>query len=177
VRGTGNRAFKHKHVIDERLGLSDAEQAVMAVLALRGPQSAGELRTRTERYGTFPADSDVAFADIEHILSELAAREVPLVGNVGRASGQSQDRWVHLLGMESDQPPSTAHPSGDDVALPSSPVDGHQADQPVRHPTPTRAPARPSASDPSVTIDRLQARIDQLEKRVDDLEELLSRPN
>ncbi|MDH3295305.1 MAG: YceH family protein, partial [Acidimicrobiia bacterium] len=103
VRGSGNRAFKHKHVVDEKLGVSDAEMAVLAVLALRGPQSPGELRTRTERYGTFSADGDEAFAEIERVLALLASGDRPLVRNVGRASGQSQDRWIQLIGGGHDR--------------------------------------------------------------------------
>jgi len=92
-RAAGERTFKHRHVVDERLGLGVPEQAVVAVLALRGPQSPGELKTRTERYHPF-ADLD----EVEEVLDRLAARPEPLTRNVGRAPGQSQDRWVQLLG-------------------------------------------------------------------------------
>lgn len=102
IRGKGNRTFKHRHVIDEKLGLSVPQQSVVAVLALRGPQSPGELKTRTDRYHPF-ADLD----EVEAVLATLAGREQPLVRNVGRASGQSQDRWVQLLG-EAGEGVSTA---------------------------------------------------------------------
>lgn len=94
VTGSG-RTEKHRHVADEALGLDPGELAVLAVLALRGPQTPGELRQRTDRYGAF---SDLA--EVEAALSRLAQRSDPLVVDLGRAPGQSQNRWTHLLGGE-----------------------------------------------------------------------------
>ncbi len=99
VRSTGDRAFKHKHVIDEKLGLDTPGQAVFAVLALRGAQSAGELRTRTERYVEFATSGDV-----DSLLDRLADRDPPLVRNIGRGAGQSHDRWVQLVCEEEAEP-------------------------------------------------------------------------
>ncbi len=93
IRASGNRTFKHRHIIDEALGLDTPQQAVLAVLALRGPQSPGELKTRTERYHPF---EDVA--DVERTLFSLRERDRPLVHDIGRQPGQSQDRWIQLLG-------------------------------------------------------------------------------
>ncbi len=93
IRSSGNRTFKHRHVVDEVLGVSTPQLALLAVLALRGPQAPGELKTRTERYHRFTDP-----ADVERTLLSLRDREPPLVHNVGRESGQSQDRWVQLLG-------------------------------------------------------------------------------
>ena len=95
LKPTGSRAWKHRHVIEEVLPLGDAPLAVVAVLGLRGAQSPGELRQRTERLHHFESNEDV-----ERTLEQLAAREQPLVKNLGRQSGQSQDRWTHLLGEE-----------------------------------------------------------------------------
>jgi uncharacterized protein len=96
VRGSGMRTYKHRHVLDEALGLDRDELAALAVLTLRGAQTAGELRSRTERYG--------GVDDVEGALDRLAGRDEPLVVNVGRAPGQSQDRWAHLLaGSEAAQ--------------------------------------------------------------------------
>ena len=72
VRGTGERTFKHRHTLDEVLGLDDRELACVAILALRGVQTSGELRTRSERY--------VSFADLEEVeatLRGLAGRDEP----------------------------------------------------------------------------------------------------
>ena len=162
VRGTGNRAFKHKHVVDERLGVSNTELSVLAVLALRGPQSPGELRTRTERYGTFSADGDEAFVGVEATLAGLAARPEPLVRNVGRQSGQSQDRWIQLLGAARDDPPAAGSLAGGEV---------DSAVQPVQRPS-SASPFVPAAQS-SDDLAEIKARLAQLEQRVADLEELL----
>ncbi|MEE9414096.1 MAG: YceH family protein [Acidimicrobiales bacterium] len=98
VRGVSERTYKHRHTFQEALSLDDEQIAVLAVLMLRGAQSPGELRTRTERYISF-AD----LAAVERALGHLASRDEPLVRNVGRASGQSQDRWIHLL-LDDDAP-------------------------------------------------------------------------
>ena len=87
VRGVGNRAFKHKHVIDERLGLSEAEQALSRSWRCVGRSRPGELCTRTERYGVFPGDRDEVFAAVEDTLAALTGRDEPLVRNVGRGIG------------------------------------------------------------------------------------------
>lgn len=90
---TGSRAWKHRHVTTEVLPLSPAELAVLTVLGLRGEQTAGELRQRGERLHEFESVDEVDAA-----LAALAQRQSPLVRNVGRDPGQSQDRWAHCLG-------------------------------------------------------------------------------
>ena len=92
VRPTGSRAHKHRHVLDEAWGLHGDELAVLAVLMLRGPQTPGELRARTDRYTTF-----TELSEVEALLGLLAATETALVANLGRGPGQSQDRWAHTL--------------------------------------------------------------------------------
>jgi uncharacterized protein YceH (UPF0502 family) len=88
----GERATKFRHVLDERLDLDRAQLAVLSVLGLRGPQTAGELRTRTERQ--HPFDS---VGEVESVLAVLAARDEPLVVELPRVPGQHQIRWAHLL--------------------------------------------------------------------------------
>lgn len=97
---TGGRADKHKHVLDEAWGVSNDELAVLAIMMLRGPQSPGELKTRTERYPTAQGSGFETLDQVEAVLAGLAARPEPLVLNIGRGSGQSQDRWAHLVGEE-----------------------------------------------------------------------------
>lgn len=94
VRGQGERTFKHRHTLDEALDLDHRELACIAILALRGAQTPGELRTRSERYVTF---ADVA--EVETTLRGLAGRHDPLVRNLGRGPGQSQDRWIELMSV------------------------------------------------------------------------------
>jgi uncharacterized protein YceH (UPF0502 family) len=89
----GSRAPKHRHVLDETLELDRGELALMAVLALRGPQTAGELRSRTERMHDFAGSSEV-----EETLERLAERPEPLVVRLERQPGQKESRYAHLLG-------------------------------------------------------------------------------
>lgn len=100
---SGGRAQKHRHVLDEVLGLDPDELAVLAVLMLRGPQSPGELRTRTDRYVEFES-----LDDVEAVLQRLGARDEALVVDLGRGPGQSQNRWMHLLGDGSEPIPAPA---------------------------------------------------------------------
>ena len=96
VSSQGMRASKHRHVLDEALGLDREELAVLAVLMVRGPQTSGELRSRTERAASFDS-----LADVESVLEDLAARTPdPLVRRLDRRPGQKEERWVHLFGDE-----------------------------------------------------------------------------
>ncbi|MEO7069206.1 MAG: DUF480 domain-containing protein [Nostocoides sp.] len=90
---TGQRALKYHQRLDEHLDLAADERSLMTVLLLRGPQSPGELRTRTERLHAF-ADRET----VEACLRRLAERSTPLVGELGLRPGQQDHRWVHLLG-------------------------------------------------------------------------------
>lgn len=103
LRPTGSRSWKHRHVIEEQLPLSNSERAVVALLGLRGPQTSGEIRQRCERIHLFDAVEDV-----EAVLSNLARRNEPVVENIGREPGQSQDRWRHCLGEQSLSPTQSA---------------------------------------------------------------------
>lgn len=96
----GSRVTKYRHRLVEQLELRRSEQAVLTVLLLRGPQTAGELRTRTERLHEF-TDLDAVLT----VLHRLAAREpAPLVRQLDRLPGMKENRWAHLLGGEPGQP-------------------------------------------------------------------------
>jgi uncharacterized protein len=95
---SSGRTDKHRHILGDALGLDADQLALLAVMMLRGPQSAGELKTRTERYSTSQGRGFESIGDIETVLARLAEGVDPFVANIGRASGQSQDRWAHLLG-------------------------------------------------------------------------------
>ena len=88
----GSRAPKHRHVLDEVLGLDRGELALMAVLALRGPQTVGELRTRTERMHDF-----AGLSEVEETLERMGERSEPLVVRLERQPGQKESRYAHLL--------------------------------------------------------------------------------
>lgn len=97
-RSDSERVVKHEHRLDEVFDLGQREIAVLAVLMLRGRQTPGELRSRTERYVEFPDLTAVGTA-----LERLAAHRPSLVENHGRGPGQSQDRWMHTLGPDPDK--------------------------------------------------------------------------
>ncbi|MFP5309429.1 MAG: DUF480 domain-containing protein [Actinomycetes bacterium] len=88
---TGGRSLKHEHRVATTLELAPPAQAVLAVLLLRGPQTLGELRTRTERMHPFAELEEVAA-----VLEELAA--AGHVEVVPRGPGQKEDRHAHRLG-------------------------------------------------------------------------------
>jgi uncharacterized protein YceH (UPF0502 family) len=91
--GHGSRATKYRHLADVALALSPEQLAVLAVLLLRGPQTPGELRQRTERMVRL--DSPAAVEQVLDILIERghAAR-------LGRRPGQKEERFAQLLGGE-----------------------------------------------------------------------------
>lgn len=89
----GSRTLKYYQSVDQQIELDDAERALVTVLLLRGPQSAGELKTRTERLHSFADKAEVAAA-----LRSMSSRTPPLVTELGLRSGQQDRRWTHLLG-------------------------------------------------------------------------------
>jgi len=91
VHSQSQRAEKYRHVVGEALGLEDDTVTVLAPLLLRGAQTVPELRMRTERYRP-------GVEDVDGALRVLADRG--LVRNVGRRSGQREDRWAQLLAGE-----------------------------------------------------------------------------
>ena len=93
VYSRSNRADRFRHVLDEMLALEPADLAILSVLMLRGPQTAGELRTRTERLHPFTSQDDV-----DETLRRLAGRNEALVARLERRPGQKESRWAHLLG-------------------------------------------------------------------------------
>ncbi len=99
----GGRVSKYRHRLVEKLELRRSEQALLTVLLLRGPQTAGELRTRTERLHEF-ADLD----SVLNVLRRLAEREPePLVRQLERMPGTKENRWAHLLCGEPEMPAAT----------------------------------------------------------------------
>jgi hypothetical protein len=88
----GRSVVRYRQVLDETLGLDARQCAILAVLLLRGPQTVGELRTRTERMARFDG-----LDEIEHELDLLRSREEPLAENIGRRPGQKEERWASPL--------------------------------------------------------------------------------
>lgn len=92
VSGAGHRVDKYGHRLGEKLNLGRRELAVLCVLMLRGPQTVGEIRGRTERMHDF-ADME----EVEHVLRQLRDRDEPLVAFASRG------RWAHLFSGEPEQ--------------------------------------------------------------------------
>jgi uncharacterized protein len=106
----GRSVTRYRHTLPERLGLDERELALLAVLLLRGPQTAGELRARTERMAQFDG-----IGAIDADLVRLSEKEEPLAARLSRRPGQKEERWVQLLGAESLEPPP--QPSGEPPAV------------------------------------------------------------
>jgi len=108
VHSTSNRATKFRHVMDDVLQLDPAETALVSVLMLRGPQTVGELKTRSERQHQFDSVDTVG-----DVLARLASRPEPLVVRLERQPGQKDARWVHLLGEHAVSVANASVPDAD----------------------------------------------------------------
>jgi uncharacterized protein YceH (UPF0502 family) len=92
ARGAEGRVAKYEHWLGEAFNLTRAETALLCVLLLRGPQTPGELRGRTERMHTFAELTDVLAG-----LEKLRTREPALVCVLPRQPGTKEARYAHLL--------------------------------------------------------------------------------
>jgi uncharacterized protein YceH (UPF0502 family) len=92
VRGTESRVAKYAHHIGEVFNLRRGELAILCVLLLRGAQTPGELRSRSERMHSF-----TAMDEVEGTLQQLAQREPPLARSLPREPGARELRYLHLL--------------------------------------------------------------------------------
>jgi uncharacterized protein len=141
------RSVKYKHLLDQALGVSDPQLALLCVLMLRGPQTAAELRQRSERIHAFGSGEEV-----EATLDELAARE--LVEPQPRRPGERGQRYAHRLGEAgaADAAEAAATPREASPAPPEAP-----------HAAPAAPPHAPAASPAG---DGLAGRVERLEQEV-----------
>src|SRR3954466_5896791 len=106
--GHSSRASKYRHLLDEAIGVDAADQAVLAILLLRGPQTPGELKGRTDRLHPF-----ASLGEVQVQLGSLIDRG--LVARLNRRPGQKEVRYAHLLGEESAEDvgaaPAAARPA------------------------------------------------------------------
>jgi uncharacterized protein len=93
--GAGSRAVKYRHLLEDAIPLDQAELALLAVLMLRGPQTAGELKQRTDRLHRFEA------GELEATLSQLIERE--LAERLPRRPGEKGERFIELLGAHRER--------------------------------------------------------------------------
>jgi uncharacterized protein YceH (UPF0502 family) len=117
--GAGSRAVKYRQLFDTELGLAEDEVAVLCVLMLRGPQTPGELKQRTERLHRFET-----LADLHEALERLDARELAL--RLERRPGQKEERYRHRLGGDPSPTaaPAAASPTAPPPATPTPPTSG-----------------------------------------------------
>jgi uncharacterized protein YceH (UPF0502 family) len=146
--GHSSRAIKYRHLAEDALSVGREELAVLAILLLRGPQTPGEIKARSERMASF-----ATLAGVEEVLDVLCQRGY--ARNLGRRPGQKEDRFEHLLGGGS------AEVAG-----------GESESAPVPGPAP--APASPSTPPPDANGASLESRVAALEAEVAELRRRLS---
>jgi len=142
--GAGSRASKFRHLLAERLPMDRAEEAVMCVLMLRGPQTPGELKQRGERMHPFEG-----LAELHATLAQLIERG--LAERLPRRPGQKEERYRELLGEE----------PGDGGEAPGEPS--------LRLPAPEERAAQNGAvaGDLAARVARLEREVSELRARLD----------
>jgi uncharacterized protein YceH (UPF0502 family) len=165
--GHGSRAVKYRHLAEEALSLGKDELAVLAVLLLRGPQTPGELKARSERMARLGS-----LAETEAVLATLAERGY--ARRLDRRPGQKEDRFEHLFG---DGQPATSESAAADHAgapdLARAPLISARSAE-VAGASAAEAGA-PGPSGPRTEDGELAARVDVLEAEVAALREELAR--
>jgi len=155
VQGSESRVAKFRHLAYEALSVDGRELAVLCVLLLRGPQTVGEIKTRTARLTTFDS-----LADVEATLSGLIAREpAPFAVRLPRRPGQKEVRFAHLL-------------AGRVEAEASDAASGAPGDQSPSHaPIHSGTPTAPASND---RLSALEAATAELRTELADLREQLA---
>jgi uncharacterized protein YceH (UPF0502 family) len=147
--GHGRSATRYRQVIDERFGLDARSLSVMAVLMLRGPQTVGELRARTERMADF-----AALSDVEAELERLSSGPDPLARRMALRPGQKEERWAQLLAGE---PPEQSFAS-----------EAPEATIPLRHEA-RGVPARDDVTTLRADVDALRDEVARIGAIVEEL--------
>jgi uncharacterized protein YceH (UPF0502 family) len=173
---SNRRAMKYRHTLDSALGLSDPEMALLCVLMLRGPQTPGELKQRSERLHPF-----AGLDEVEDTVRGLIERD--LVAGLPRRPGQREGRYAQLLGgaaaedgeVEAGGPPRAG-------AGAAEPAMRHAADMPAAavaaDPAPAASPGRPTpaavppTSAPAPAAAGLERRVARLEEELASLARL-----
>jgi uncharacterized protein YceH (UPF0502 family) len=156
--GAGSRARKYRHLLDDALGLGDPELSLLAVLMLRGPQTPGELKQRSDRLHPF-ADLAAVFETLERLI------ERGYVARLERQPGQKEERYRHLLG-------------GEQVAVFGSEVSGGDEDADadadrVAANGAAAASSNAAVENESTRLDRLEGELAELRNQLRGLREAL----
>jgi uncharacterized protein len=157
---SNRRSMKYRQTLDTALGLDSAEVSVLAVLMLRGPQTPGELKTRTERLHRFGE-----LEELTGTLDRLIERE--LVKGLGRRPGQREERYAHRLGEEDGQAAETPAVAAEPAAAAPPPA---VAAEPA---PPAPAPPTPAGDDADTRLDRLEREVAALRAEFQALREEL----
>ena len=152
VHRTGERSDKHKHELPTALGLSDPQVAALAVLLLRGPQTAAEVRARSERMHAFGSVEDV-----EDVLMSLADRELTVL--LERQPGRKEPRWAQRLAEGGV--PATGASAGASAQI-SAPVSAPPTANPAPAPPGEMAQLRAEVAELRAEVDRLRADVARL---------------
>jgi uncharacterized protein len=154
--GAGSRARKYRHLLPEALSVDEEELAVLAVLMLRGAQTPGELKQRTERYSGGFAD----LAAVQEVLERLIGRGYVI--RHPRRPGQKEERYEQVLGGDDavELVPDQDVPAEVDVLAPETPE-------------PSAAPPGPSVADETARLDRLEADLLSLKDEIAKLRDAL----
>lgn len=154
-RSHSARSERWEHKLDRRWSLDSASKAVMTLLLLRGPQTPGELRTRSERMHHFETVEAV-----EQTLERLATGFDAMVCELPRQPGQRESRWTHLESVE-DPRETAAAPAADE-----GPPTAHG----IEPSAPEPAPARPRRRDDrEERLESLETAVRELRETVDTL--------
>jgi uncharacterized protein YceH (UPF0502 family) len=143
------RALKYRHLLDEALSLSGPQTAVLCVLMLRGPQTLGELKQRTERMQRFDS-----LDDVEATLDALAGRR--LAEKLERRPGQKEQRYRQRLGAEAEPV-----------------VESYTAAPFTYQPPPPPPPAAPADPELERRVARLEDEVAHLREAIDALRDEL----
>jgi len=113
----GGRAVRFDHNLDKVWHLNQKEKALLTLLFLRGPQTSGELRGRSDRLHQFDS-----VPEVEETLRDMAAHSEPLVRQLQRRPGQKEERWAHTVGgaIPEDASPAVSDSSPSDAREPLS---------------------------------------------------------
>jgi uncharacterized protein YceH (UPF0502 family) len=151
--GPGSRAPKYRHLLDEALGLPEGELAVLCVLMLRGAQTPGELKQRTERL--YPlGDLSSVIATLERLIDRELAVRLP------RRPGQKEERYAHLLDDAAGEPaevPAAAPALHDDYQAAPPPAPAPATDPRVGRLEAELAALRADVEALRATVDALRA--------------------
>jgi uncharacterized protein YceH (UPF0502 family) len=155
----GRSATRYQQLLGEHFSIGDQQMALIALLMLRGPQTAGELRSRSERMCEFHG-----ITDVEQQLENLSELAEPLVARLLRRPGQKEERWAHLL---TESPAELARPGA--LISSSGTAPGQRANN---------FDVTDDASDLSAQVAELRAEVAELRFQFEALQqELLERRN